>query len=70
METTLDITKLPWYEREKLYTDKDREAIKKAKKCFSYEIDINWAESEVGRYELQQLINSKYHREEYKSGML
>ena len=70
METTINISELPWYERALLLTDKDKEAIKRAKSCFSYEIDINWAESEIGRQELQNLINTKYHREEYKSGML
>lgn len=70
MELAFDITAMPWYERAVLLTDKDKEAIKKAKDGFWYEIDINWAESEVGRQELQSLINAKHHRDEYRSGML
>ena len=68
--TDQEIFNIPWWEREKLPTEKDREAIEKAKKCFWYEIDPNWAESGIGRFELRQLSAQKYHREEMSADMI
>ena len=61
-------SEMPWWEREKLLTRTDREAIGKARECDWTEIDEDWAETEAGRYELHNIIVSKYHYDEYKSG--
>ena len=66
-----NVLTMPWWEREKLLTPKDKEAIRKAKSCSDWtEIDENSAETEAGRYELHDIIMRKYHREEFRVGML
>lgn len=61
---------LPWWEREKLFTQKDKEAIAKAKASRWEDIDENWAETEAGRCEIHSIIMRKYHYDEYKAGIL
>ena len=61
---------IPWWEREKLYTKKDKEAIERAQRSDWTDIDLGWAETEYGRYELERIISDKYHREEFKAGIL
>ena len=67
---TTDVSKMPWWEREKLLTEKDKEAIVKAKGQYFGDIDENSAETEAGRYELHSIFMRKYHRDEYLAGML
>lgn len=64
------VSDLPWWEREKLLTKKDREEIQKAKGAEWSDIDENAAETEAGRYELHCIIMRKYHSEEYLAGLL
>ena len=66
----MDIAMMPWWEREKLFTQKDKEAIAKAKSSCWEEIDENWAETEAGRYEIHSILMRKYHYDEYRAGML
>lgn len=66
----MTIALMPWWEREKLYTEKDRAAIEKAKRSGCGEIDENWAETDAGRYEVHRIAVNKYHNEEYRAGML
>lgn len=58
-----------WWERDKQLTEKDRAAIRRARKLDWTEIDEDWAETDAGRYELHNIIMSKYHYEEYQAGM-
>lgn len=59
-----------WWEEERLLTDKDREAIDKAKKQDWTEIDEDSAETVIGKRWIREIIMRKYHRDEYKTGML
>ena len=60
---------IQWWEREKLFTQKDKEAISRARRLDWDEISEDWAETEAGRQELHHLIVSKYHREEAMAEM-
>ena len=60
---------LPWWEREKLLTEKDKQAIAKAKETPWEEIDENWAETPLGKKWVHDIATTKYHREEYAAGM-
>lgn len=42
----MEVGKMPWWEREKLLTPKDKEAIQKAIQTYYADIDENWAETE------------------------
>lgn len=64
------VSDLPWWEREKLLTEKDRVAIREAKDADWMDIDENAAETEAGRYELHCIVTRKYHNEEYLAGLL
>ena len=59
---------LPWWEREKLLTDKDKQAIRKAVNLHYAEIDENEAETEAGRYELHSIVMRKFRNEEWLAG--
>lgn len=61
---------LPWWEREKLLTAKDKEAIQKAINSHYGDIDESWAETEIGKEELRKIARRKYHDEEFLAGML
>ena len=65
----MDPAHLPWWEREKLLTDKDKQAIQKAVNRHYADIDENWAETELGREELRKIARRKYHDEEWLAGM-
>ena len=65
-----DISSMPWWEREKLLTPKDKEAINRAKQSDWTMIEEDWAETEAGRLEVHDIMMSKYHREEYQAGIL
>jgi len=65
-----NVASLMWWEREKLLTEKDREAILQAKDLPWPEIDEEAAETEAGRYELHQVAIRKYHNEEFHAGIL
>jgi len=60
---------LPWWEREKMLTDKDRAAIDEAKKQDWTEIKNVTAETPAGRIEIKSIKFRKYCREEYAAGM-
>ena len=60
---------LPWWEREKLLTPKDKQAIQKAVNLHYADIDENEAETEAGRYELHSIIMRKFRDEEWLAGM-
>lgn len=62
--TDMDVSKMPWWEREKLLTDKDKDAIAKARGQHYGDIDEGAAETDAGRYELHALVMRKYRREE------
>ena len=66
----MDVSNLQWWEREKLLTDKDKEAIARATAQHYGDIDEDAAETDAGRYELHSLIMRKYHNEEHLAGML
>lgn len=61
---------LHWWEREKLLTEKDKQAIQKAIHSHYADIDESDAETEAGRYELHAIIMRKYHNEEFMAGLL
>ena len=61
---------MPWWEREKLLTPKDQEAIMRAIYADYADIDESWAETEAGKYELRNIISRKYHDEEFRAGIL
>lgn len=65
----MSVEKLPWWEREKLLTPKDKEAIQRAIYTRWEDIDENDAETEAGRYELRTIALRKYHNDEFKSGI-
>lgn len=60
---------ISWWEREKMLTEKDKKAIDRARKADWTEIREDWAETEVGRYEIHDIIVSKYLYDEYQAGM-
>ena len=60
---------LPWQERKKLLTDKDKQAIQKAIQSYYADIDENRAETELGREELREIARRKYRDEEWLAGM-
>ena len=55
---------------DKRFTEKDRQAIIRAKNSDCSEIDEDWAETAWGRGALHRIAVDKYHREEYTSGLL
>ena len=61
---------MPWWEREKLLTAKDKEAIQRAIYARWEDIDASWAETEAGRYELDYIRSRKLHHAEAMVGML
>lgn len=65
----MDVAQMQWWEREKLLTPKDKEAIDKAKHSCWEEIEEDWAETEAGRYEIHSIMMRKYHRDEHLAGM-
>ena len=65
----MSLAGMPWWELQKLFTDKDREAIHRAIHSYYADIDLDWAETEAGRYELKSIIRRKYHYEEFVAGM-
>lgn len=68
--TELDIRCLPWWEREKMLSAKDREAIYEAR-CLDWtEIDPDRADTPAGRVEIRDILTSKYHREEDSADIL
>ena len=64
-----EIERLPWWERDKLLTDKDRAAIDTARVQDWTEIDLSSAETIAGRVELKLIFSRKYHRDEYAAGI-
>lgn len=65
-----NVLTMPWWERKKLFTQKDKEAIARAQASCWEDIDEDWAETEAGRYEIHSIIMRKYHRDEYRAGIL
>jgi hypothetical protein len=60
----------PWWEVEKLLTEKDKQALEHARSLHFGEIDENEAETALGRQKLREMIIRKYHNEEYCAGMI
>lgn len=65
-----DVSRLNWWEREKLLTPRDREAVSRAQSSSWEDIDENWAETDAGRYEVHVICTRKYHKAEAAAGML
>lgn len=61
----MNYSAMPWWEREKTLTEKDREAIRRAVYADWADIDEASAETEAGRYELHRIKMTKYHNEEF-----
>ena len=61
---------LPWWEREKLLTEKDKDAIHRAIHTRWEDIDTESAETEAGKAELESIISQKRHLDEWLLGML
>lgn len=59
-----------WWEEEAFLTEKDKEAIEKAKSLPWEVIDENSAETEIGRKWVHDIIMRKYHRDEASAGIL
>lgn len=60
----------PWWEREALFTQKDIEAISRARRTPWEDIDESWAETAAGKAELHDIIRSKFHRAESAAGVI
>lgn len=60
---------LPWWEREKLLTEKDKQAIERAIQSYYADIDESWAETDLGREELMRIARTKYRSEEWLAGI-
>ena len=61
---------MPWWEREKLLTAKDRDAIQRAIYADWTDIDESAAETEAGKYELHSIKMRKFHQEEFSARIL
>ena len=59
-----------WWEEERFLTQKDKEAIARAKVQRWEDIDENSAETEIGRLRLRQIVMRKYHTDEFNADML
>ena len=59
-----------WWERERLLTEKDKEAINTARRQYYGDIDEESAETIHGREVLHEIIMRKYHAEEFSAGIL
>jgi len=68
--TRQEYNNLFWWDQEKLYTDKDRDAFAIAKRQGWPDIDPGTAETDAGRYHLEDMIITKYHNEEHRCGIL
>ena len=67
--TEPEIRSLPWWERERMLTDKDRDAIHTAR-CLDWtEINPDSAETIAGKIEIKNILTTKYHREETSAGI-
>lgn len=65
----MDAAALQWWEREKLLTERDKQAIQRAIHSHYADIDEGWAETEYGRAELHSIVMRKYHNEEFMAGI-
>ena len=65
----MNAAELPWWEREKLLTERDKQAIQRAIHSHYADIDENWAETELGREELRKIVRRKFRDEEWLAGM-
>lgn len=61
---------MDWWEREQMLTEQDKEAVARARGCDWTEISEDWAETELGRQVIHEIIISKYHDDELQSDML
>ena len=68
--TRSEFDKLFWWEKEKFYTEKDKAAISAAIYLDWTEIDPDTAETDAGRYQLEDIQRRKYHHEEFLAGIL
>ena len=65
----MDVSKMMWWEREKLLTEKDKSALLRAVNSNWEEIDVDSAETAAGQYELSSVISRKRHAEEFVAGI-
>ena len=61
---------IPWWKRETLFTQKDKEAISRARRTPWEDIKESWAETEAGKLELRDMIRRKFHMAEASAGMI
>lgn len=59
-----------WWEEDRLLTEKDKEAIEKAKKQSWTKIDEDSAETLIGKRRLHSIAMRKFHYEEFQAGLL
>ena len=67
--TREEYDRLMWWDKEKLYTPRDRAAIQRARETYYGDIDEAWAETDAGRYALLDIKVKKYHDEEFAAGI-
>ena len=66
----MSLSEKPWWEREKMLSEKDREAIQRAVYADWTDIDESSAETEAGKNELHRIKMTKLHNEEFKAKIL
>lgn len=64
------IMELPWWEKERLLTEKDRKVVEEQRGLAWTEMDEGAAETEAGRYTLHAMKIRKMCREEFAAGIL
>ena len=65
----MSMESIPWWEEEKLLTEKDKAAIERARATIWEDIDEDWAETEIGRKRVHDIVMRKYHHDEMKAGI-
>lgn len=66
----IPIEDMPWWQREKLLTEKDRAAISEARRSRWEDIDEESADTEAGRIEIRYIQLRKMHAAEARCGMI
>ena len=61
---------MPWWEREALFTQRDKEAVSRARVTPWEDIREDWAETAAGKAELRDMIRRKFHMAEASAGMI
>lgn len=66
----IPIEDMPWWQREKLLTEKDKEAISEARRSRWEDIEEERADTEAGRIEIRYIQLRKMHAAEARCGMI